>query len=185
VRAFLAIEIPESIRSALTALSARLRAADVRASWVKPENIHLTLRFLGDIETDDAERLGEMLAADLQGIGPFPVRVRGTGAFPNPRRPSVVWVGMEPFEGPLAQVQSAAEQAARAIGLDPESKAFHPHLTLARIRDGRAAGPLVRLLIQEHEFDAGEFIVEGATLFSSQLNPKGAIYRRIREFLFT
>ena len=184
MRTFVAIEMPQQVLDALRGLSDRLRASGSRVSWVKPENMHLTLRFLGDVDEEHIDRLAAILCEAYKGMIPFAASVRGTGAFPNMRRPSVIWVGVEPFEGGLATVQTAAESAARAIGLPPEDKTFHPHLTLARIKDAREARPLMDLFACERDFHAGDFTVAGVSLFCSQLTPHGPIYRRLREFDF-
>lgn len=184
LRTFLAIELPEPVKEALGGLSRRVRAPGDGASWVRTDNIHLTLRFLGDVDAGQRERLILFLANAYATTASFPVHVQGIGAFPNMRRPSVVWVGVTPSDGPLSLVQLATENAARTIGLSPENKAFHPHLTLARIREPRGAEPLVARLETERGFDAGEFTVRGVSLFSSQLTPKGAVYTRLREFTF-
>ncbi len=181
LRTFVAIELDEAVKGPVEALSRRLRVYGAQASWVRPENMHLTLRFFGDIADDQAAQLVEMLAEACKETPPFPLHVRGIGVFPNARKPSVLWVGVEPFEGGLAQLYAAAENAARAIGLPPD-KAFHPHVTLARIRDARTARPLMDALDGEASFDAGAFEVCGMTLLSSELTPKGPIYRVVREF---
>ena len=94
VRAFVAIELPEAVSDALGALAGRLRKSRVRASWVQPGNIHLTLRFCGDVAVPDAESLGRFLADRYAGREPFPLEVKGVGCFPNARRPKVVWAGV-------------------------------------------------------------------------------------------
>ena len=184
MRTFVAIEIPDAAKEPLVALSARLRTPDVRATWVHPENMHLTLRFLGELDLDRIEKLAAGLEIAYQGRAPFQLHIRGTGAFPNPRKPSVIWAGLEPLEGALAEVQTIAERAARDIGLPPDDKTFRAHLTLARIRDARTAQPLIARLQQEQDFEGGEFSVHGVSLFSSQLTRQGPIYQRLREFCF-
>jgi 2'-5' RNA ligase len=184
MRTFIAIELPEPIKAALGALSQRLRAGGAQAAWVRPENIHLTLRFLGDVDDARLATLSGMLRTAYKDVAPFPVNVCGTGVFPNARRPSVIWVGMSPVEGGLGEVQAAAETAACAIGLPPEERGFQPHLTLARIRDSRKAQGLMELLRGEEDFAAGAFDVAGVTLFSSQLAPGGSIYRQLEVFRF-
>lgn len=184
VRAFIAIEIPENVRAALRGLLERLRGTPGRIGWVKPENIHLTLRFLGDVETDRVDRLAAILADACKDVAPFSVAVRGAGAFPNLRRPGVLWVGCSPADGALEAVQLAAEDAARAVGLPPDDKAFHPHLTIARIKDSRTAAAVIEGFERERAFDAGEFQVHGVSLFSSQLTPHGPLYARERELPF-
>jgi 2'-5' RNA ligase len=181
---FVAIEVPEAVRQAVWALSNRLHKSGVRASWVKPEAMHLTLRFLGEVSAEDAERLGQFLAESYQDNSSFTLFVRGTGAFPNIRHPSVVWAGLEPLEGALAHVQQVAEDAAQRLGLAPERKRFHPHLTLARIRDAREAQALTPYLAREKDFELEAFAATGVTLFLSQLTPSGPIYSRLREFPF-
>ena len=185
MRAFIAVELPEAIHAALEDLKVRLRDAGVRASWVKGGNIHLTLRFLGDIDEDQAARIIDMLGREYAPVRPFVLQVRGVGAFPNARRPSVLWVGCEPSEGPLERVQQAAETAARAVGLAPEAKAFRPHLTIARVKDWRAAGPVSDALDHAQDFDAGDFDAAGVALFRSRLTPAGAVYERLKEFHFS
>jgi len=184
VRTFVAIEIPDTAKESLAALSGRLRTPGVRATWVKPENMHLTLRFLDELDAGQIEALATKLENAYQKYTPFHLHIRGTGAFPNVRKPSVIWAGLEPLEGALAEVQAIAENAARDIGLPPDNKTFRAHLTLARIRDKRTAHPLMARLEQEQDFDGGEFWVQGVSLCSSQLTPKGPIYRRLREFCF-
>jgi 2'-5' RNA ligase len=174
--------LPEAILQSLASLRERLRKSGARASWVKDGNMHLTLRFLGEVSTEQLTALTKHLAEVYRDCEAAPLSVSGVGAFPNVRRPSVVWVGMQPVEGPLAALQSHAEQAAHAIGLAPESKSFHPHVTLARIRDDRNLGNLPGALADAREYHAGDFTAEHVALFSSELKPGGPIYRRLEEF---
>ena len=185
MRTFIAIELPEGVQSALEELKGRLRDSGVRASWVKAGNIHLTLRFLGEIDEGQAGRIIDVLEGACGTVHPFVLHVRGAGAFPNSRRPSVLWVGCDPLDGPLACVQEAAEAAARAVGLAPEGKAFRPHLTVGRVKDWRSAGPVWEGLEREREFDAGEFEASSVALFKSRLMPGGAVYERLKEIRFS
>jgi len=203
MRSFVAVELPEPILEAVGQLSGRLRASGARVTWVKPENMHLTLRFLGEVDEDNINRLKTILSDSYRGMSPFTLSVRGVSAFPNMRRPSVVWVGAVEAREARSQVELgnepalgneraeaietaylAAESAARAIGLPPEEKAFHPHLTLARIKDAREAPPLVACLERERDFCAGDFTVRSVSLFSSRLTPHGPVYQRLEEFTF-
>ncbi len=182
MRVFVAIEIPREVRDALTSLSDKWKQSGARASWVRPENMHLTLRFLGEVTREQMQHMAEMLAAAYAAIPALTLAARGAGAFPNRRKPGVLWVGVQALSGDLAAVQQCAEDAARTIGLPPDTKAFHPHLTLARIRDARHIGALPELIAAAEHFDGGAFTADAVSLFESELRPGGPIYRRWREF---
>lgn len=185
VRAFIAVELPAEIRQTLAELSRRLRASRTRASWVSSENLHITLRFLGDVEDGLLNRLGEGLAESYGGQAAFRLRIEGAGAFPNPRRPRVLWAAISEPHDALRSVQAIAEDSARAIGLEPDTKTFSPHITLARIRTQKGIEGLRALVEQEAQFYGGEFLVEAVSLFSSRLTDAGAVYKRLREFRFS
>jgi 2'-5' RNA ligase len=184
MRTFIAIELPDHVKKSMGQLSERLKNAKVAASWTRPEQIHLTLRFLGDVDEPRIEILTGMLREEYKGLKPFKLFVAGAGAFPNAHRPNVIWAGLRGVPEALQQAQSIAETAARAIGLPPENRPFKPHLTLARVREPSSAGSLAGFLEKERDFDAGGFNVGSVTLFSSQLSPKGATHTRIEEFSF-
>ena len=154
----------------------------VRVSWVRPENIHLTLRFLGEIDDSHVEKIAAHLRKHLAGVESFSLRVRGVGVFPSAKSPSVLWVGAEPLDGSLRLVQAATEAAAQTAGLKAEQRAFSPHLTLARVRDLVSVGSFSEILSQHRDFDGGEIRVESVALFSSTLTPHGAPYACIKEF---
>lgn len=183
MRAFLAIEIDEGVRDRLRELLARLRTCGAKVTWVKPENAHLTLRFLGEIDEVQANRLGERLARAYRDVVPFTLTVRGVGAFPNVRRPRVVWTGVSGSDA-LHSVQREAEEAARHIGCAPEATRYTPHVTLGRVRDERRCGDLRAVLEGASGFEAGDIVVKRAVLLKSTLSPQGSIYTLIREFPF-
>ncbi len=183
LRCFIAVELPQDIRDELVALAVRLKDPGLQASWVSPGNMHLTLRFLGDVTAEGRDRLIELLSEAYQSVSPFTLQVREVGVFPNLRRPNVIWAGVHPLEGPLQTIQAAAEMAARAIGLPPETKPFKAHLTLARVKQLNGESFQARF-DTEREFAGGEFTVHGVSLLSSKLTPKGAIHTCLREFHF-
>ncbi len=182
MRAFIAMELPGAIRESLMSLRERLRRSGAKASWVHPDNMHLTLRFLGEVDQDAINALCALLEAEYRNCGPVTLAVAGVGGFPNRRKPSVVWAGIEILSGDLMVLQAHAEQAARSIGLAPEEKPFHPHVTLARLRDHRALGTLPAELEAAQTYWGGEFTAAVVSLFSSELRPAGPIYRCLREF---
>lgn len=181
MRTFVAVELPGETRRELQDLIEQLRRSGIRAAWVRPDRMHLTLRFLGEIAEDQVVAIGEMLARGCAGRSPFECAVQGAGAFPNVRRPNVIWAGVGPLEGGLGEVQALAEAAALRVGLKPENRPFRPHLTLGRIRRPEEAGHLGRALAPLTEFRGRGFLVTGVTLFSSTLKPTGPVYERIRE----
>ncbi len=180
MRAFVAIDLPERIRIQLSELSQRLRVPGLRASWSPPQNLHLTLRFLGDVSDDRLACIGDHLDSALGSMPSFPLHIAGLGAFPSLRNPSVVWVGAGPLEGWLQAVQTAAEQSARSIGLPRETRKFHPHITLARIKDRQGVAALKSRIVAERDIDIGEFSVRCVSLYTSQLTPKGAEHTPVR-----
>ena len=184
MRAFLAVELPDPIRDGIAALTDRLRPAGLPAKWVRPQNLHLTLRFLGEVSDEQARKLTGLLEAQCTKEEPFQLSASGLGAFPNLRKPSILWVGVHPLEGPLARIQQMAEEAAGAIGLPAEKKAFHPHVTIARIRNPRPIREPLLLFSAEAETLVGAFSVPSMALFSSELTPHGPIYRTEHMFWF-
>ncbi len=184
VRAFVAIALPDGMRQSLHTLAKRLRAARVRVTWTAPERMHLTLRFLGEISPAAIDAIAAALRDAYAGREPFSLAVRGVGAFPSMQRPRVLWAGVEPAEGPVPALNETAEQAARDAGLPPEKQAFHPHITLGRIRDHARAGWMESALLSEKGFNGGEFTVKSVSLYASHLTPTGPQYQRLHEFPF-
>lgn len=180
MRAFLAVELPGEVRGDLAHLMDTLRTGAVKVSWVRPDNLHVTLRFLGDIGAPDVDRLVERLAPQYARCAPFRVAMRGAGAFPNTRQPSVLWVGVDDAGGQLAALNALAEDAAEHIGLMPERRAFRGHVTLGRVRDPRRGGALGPLLQAAALFDGGEAVVDAVVLMESELRPGGSVYTPVR-----
>ena len=185
MRAFVAIELPADVRAALGALSERLQRSGAKASWVRPERMHLTLRFLGEIDEATTSGYAAALSEQVPACGPVRLAVAKTGVFPNLRRPNVIWAGVEAVEGGLEALREAAEQAARKTGLGADNKRFHPHITLARIRDRRRLGSIREALAAETDFAAGAFDAGRLVLFESRLTPKGPEYHLIEEFVLS
>ncbi len=184
MRCFIAIELPESVRSNLEGLSARLRRSGVRASWVRPENMHVTLRFLGEICEERVGEVVRLLEASYANTPPFRFTLQGTGAFPNMKTPSVIWAGIRPNEA-ILEVQRIAEDVAQRVGCSKEKNRFHPHVTLARIKDPRNASGWQRYLAAEKDWEGGEVCVEQVAVFQSELTPRGPIYTRLAFIQFS
>jgi len=174
IRTFIAVELPAPVRDTLGALVEELAGSwEERAvRWVKPESMHLSLRFLGDTDTEKVRELSAGLDEAVDGVAPFALRVQGMGCFPNPRRPRVIWVGREDPEARLLPLQKAVERRVRSLGWEREKRVFRPHLTLGRVRD-RARPPEGEWM---REPQAMTFQVDSVDLIESQLKPTGAEY---------
>ena len=176
IRAFIAIEIPtniaEELEGAKQSLATRLKNGEVK--WVKSENIHLTLRFLGNVHVSKLPSIYKSLDQAAALTHPFSLELGAVGCFPNPRRPRVVWIGLKGDLDLLSAIQKQVEQALIPLGWDPEDRRFHPHLTLGRVKDSRA---LVEARFPwGEEITSGSFNVDQIHLAESQLLPTGAVY---------
>jgi len=181
MRLFVAIEVSEDVRARIGERIAALRRPGDGWKWVRPETVHLTLRFLGEVEGGRAAELGGGIRAALAGECGCTFRVAGGGAFPNARRPRVLWfgiVGVRP-DGSLDRLATSVERAVRELGFDPEPRPFRAHLTVARARrDARPAPPTD--LADEH--DLGEVSVGRIVLMRSELSASGARYEVVDRF---
>lgn len=174
VRAFLAVEISPDVREQLERLIGRFERAGARVKWVEPKNLHLTVKFLGDIDLTDSAQICLKLNKVLAEVPPFSVSIHGTGAFPNNGRPRTLWVGVQDGHQELVDLQQRVEDALAELHYRKEGRRFEPHLTFGRVREGRDE---LKTLVAEHaDFHAGIFDVEELVLFSSELTPKGPIY---------
>ena len=178
LRAFVAASIaPEAVdRIAATIAQLRPRIPDVR--WIVPENIHLTLKFLGAIEESSVAPIGEALRAHLRLFQPFTFSVKGLGVFPGPRRPRVLWVGLTGDR--FAPLALRVEAALQPLGFTPENRQFTPHLTIGRWRDnGLPFAALALELKKWQNYAFGECNIASVQLMQSMLRPGGAQYREI------
>ena len=176
-RVFCAIELPHEVRTKVLAHSLRLRKAvpEARASWSTPDNIHLTLKFLGEIPQSRLENLSTAAANAAQGLEAFSISVQGSGVFPTRGQPRVLWIGIEDLEGTLGDLYRRLEEECAKAGFSKEARAFHPHLTLARLRKPEGA----RLLAETHKqigFEPIEFSVSELLVIRSELSSAGSKY---------
>ena len=179
MRTFIAIEIPAELKKAIIQQSASLRrAAGGSVRWVAPENIHLTLKFLGEISPSNLEMLTQTLKTEASQQTPFDIKIETLGAFPNPRRPRVIWVGLDAPPA-LARFQHGLEAATARLGYPPEDKPFSPHLTIGRVRDQVPADEMqaLRTALESAKIGLlGAFTVQAVKLFKSDLLPGGSVY---------
>jgi 2'-5' RNA ligase len=184
IRTFVAIELTDDLLKSLSRLQERLERQTPHGAvrWVRPEGVHLTLKFLGDVPTTRVPRIAEAVASACRGGAPFSFDVAGLGCFPNPSRPRVLWVGVEEPTGALARLHKALERELAGIGFAPERRPFKPHLTLGRVRrkvNRSDRGRLGALVAESDVGRLGGMTVASVSLIRSDLRPTGAVYTEL------
>jgi len=184
VRAFIAVDLDPGIKERLQALVGDLRATRADVRWIEAGGMHLTLKFLGEIDDGRALRVREILASVASRHHPFSLRLEGTGAFPTETRPRVLWAGCD--AGPqLAALQEELDRSLAAEGFEREARAFTPHLTLGRVKGPGRIDKAMAELARHRDEHFGAMTVAKIILFESQLRPQGAEYRSVAEAALT
>jgi 2'-5' RNA ligase len=182
IRAFISIDLPEDIKTNLTRLQNILKAGNYSwLRWVKPEGIHLTLKFLGDVSSDKIDEITMAINDAVRGTGPFSLHIEGTGVFPNLKRIQVVWVGLDGDLDILRNLQQRVEDNMEILGYPAEGREFTPHLTLARVRlqpPPHELEKFTQVLTTTKPFE-GRILVKNVNFMESQLTPRGAIYNKL------
>ncbi len=183
IRAFLAIEPPAEVRAVIGRIQGRLqRLIRGELKWVRPEAIHLTLKFFGDISASAVGQIAAVVGPAAAAEAPFSFTVGAAGVFPDRRRPRILWLGMEGDVARLVDFQRRLDGALGRIGFPVEERPFSPHLTLARIKSSRGLTGLERALEKGEEQTAGAFTASGVGLIRSELTPRGAVYTKLNWF---
>ena len=179
-RLFCAFELPEALRRSIAEHSQRVREAvpDAVASWSRPENIHLTVKFFGNVDQAKAPAITAAATRVVKEFSPIRIEVGKTGVFPRPSRPQVLWIGVEDASGALAKFQQTLEDEFAREGFSKEDRAFKPHLTIARIRRPQNANQLADAHLRM-EFSPVEIVLSELVLFRSELSSKGSKYTSI------
>jgi 2'-5' RNA ligase len=181
VRLFVALELPGTHRAALAGVCEQGRRGGVR--WVAAENVHLTLKFLGEVDEALVPEIEEALAAAAGEARPFALALRGGGCFPNARSPRVIWVGVSEGAEEASRLAAEMERALGPLGFAPEKRRFRPHLTIGRPKDPRAAVAATADKIEQlRGFGAAAAEAAALALIKSTLTPEGAVYEVIRRF---
>lgn len=179
IRSFIAIDLPQKTRENLAAIQDQLRQSQAGVRWVKPGSIHLTLKFLGNILPEQVDAIAAAVAQLVRDEPPITLCAAGLGAFPSPRKPRVIWVGLRGEVDRLANIQAGLEKALEPLGFARETRGFRPHLTIGRVKDRRRLQSLIEAmstleLPEFNSFDGNEII-----LYKSDLRPTGAIYTKL------
>ena len=183
IRAFLAIDPPEDILQAMSRLQEKLkREISGRISWTKPQGQHLTLKFFGDISTEDVKNICSAVQNRVTSEPSLSLKIEKLGVFPGARRPLVVWCGVTGDVEKLSVLQKQLDSDFAGIGFPRENRPFRAHLTIGRIKDPSGLTGISEALTKYNAFAAGEFVCKKLILFQSRLTPQGAIYTKLAEF---
>lgn len=176
IRSFIAIDLPPEVQVALDTLSRELQKTRAPISWVKPDRIHLTLKFLGDIAQEQVAQIESTMERVAAAFSPFKLRPVGCGAFPTIKQMRVVWVGLRGDGELLGNLQKQVEAAVAPLGFEPEGRPFRAHLTLGRVKGRQNLRFLQEALLTNQGFEAEDFDVTELVLYKSELRPEGARY---------
>ena len=184
-RVFCAVELPDDVRARLRDHIRRVREAvpDVAASWTRVENIHLTLKFFGNVAVDRIPRISDAVSRAAKEFSQFQIGVGGTGVFPKPNRPQVLWIGVSDPSGKILSLQRQLENECENEGFEKEDRAYRPHLTIARLRKPEGARQLADTHLQM-KFDLTEISIKELVIFRSELSSKGSKYTAISKHRF-
>ena len=170
------MRLAEKLHGPFNMLCEELGRSPVRVKWVDAKKSHFTLRFLGEINDGQVESIAESLLVAISDVKVFPITVHGVGAFPKTSKPNVVWAGIQPAAGPMAELKLAVDTALAEHGFPKERRVYRPHFTLGRVRDRAVAGQLAKPLRKVADAHLGKMDVKEVAFIKSTLTPEGPIY---------
>ena len=177
IRTFVAVDVGKVVKETAEVLIAEFSGVPADVKWVDPDNMHLTLKFLGEVDAREMHRVCGAVKEAARGAGPFKLEIRGTGAFPNASRPRTIWLGAGEGAEQLGVLAERIESALEEIGYRREARRFNAHLTIGRTRRGGPGVNEIGELIQKYaDFKIGQVTVKEAVVFSSELTRSGPIY---------
>jgi 2'-5' RNA ligase len=180
LRTFIALELPEALKKFFFGLQNRLRENTDCVRWVKPDHIHLTLKFLGSTDEELVEPIAIILQNISKNIAPVSMHVSGIGAFPNTRNPKIIWAGIQGRLDALRTFQVSLEEALAVVGFAREKRPFAPHLTLGRVKDNRGKKTLEAVLEKFKTDDMGVHTADKIIFYRSDLQPTGPVYSALK-----
>ena len=183
IRAFIAIDLPQPIQDSIEKQTARLQKTlgDQIIRWTSIQNMHLTLKFLGNIPASHVDFLKQMLTQTADSHSAFDLQIGGIGSFPNGKMPRILWLGVQP-PAVLTSLQKNVEDGASRLGYEKEARAFSPHLTLGRVRQNIHPDDLQKIRLALENFQLGKIDparVDSVHLYQSDLNSEGSIYTKL------
>ncbi|MFC1726821.1 RNA 2',3'-cyclic phosphodiesterase, partial [candidate division KSB1 bacterium] len=179
IRTFIAIKIPGSVKSDINNWQDKLRGIVSGIKWVKSDNIHITLKFLGNIEEKMVLQLKEAIERSVENVSPFEIEVKGEGCFPNVNRPRVVWVGVDKGKDIISETVLKIENECSKLGFDRENRPYRPHLTVGRVKKIIKSTEDLRRFFYDNPFRSEIFNANEIILMKSDLKPEGPVYTPI------
>ncbi|MEZ4526277.1 MAG: RNA 2',3'-cyclic phosphodiesterase [Desulfobacterales bacterium] len=185
IRAFIAFHLPEDVQNHIRERQDHLRSCQLHLRWVAPENIHLTLKFLGDINPDDTERIAQAMSQAVQNTSLLHLGAKGIGVFPNMRRARVLWTGLTGDTHNLIALQNRLDDRLADLGYEKESRPFKAHLTLARAKESPDPKNLLAAMEKFASFASPDFTAGELILWQSHLHRSGAVYTKLKSVFLT
>jgi 2'-5' RNA ligase len=177
IRTFVAVEVWPEIRERMKSIVNRLKDTTAKVTWVKPDQMHLTMNFLGDVDMNEIPTVCKAVAEAARPFAPFDIEMAGIGVFPSYENPRTIWLGVGDGAGRLIELHGALERQLGELGFRIEARRFRPHLTIGRVRSlPEGAGQLSGQLKQLADFEAGPMMISEVTVFSSELGRNGPSY---------
>jgi 2'-5' RNA ligase len=180
IRAFIALEVTAPLKELLQGWQKAFRRGGDRVGWVQPAGMHLTLKFLGDVEDGMVPKIAEQIQRACLHRAPFSVTLQGAGVFPGVKRPRVLWVGIGEGREQVKEIFQDLDPLLGEIGFPRETRPFHPHVTLGRIKGLEDRAGFAARVVERRETEVGTMRVEAVHLIESRLRPQGAEYQTLR-----
>jgi len=178
MRTFIAIGVPKNIKNQIAVYEELIKKEKTKISWVKPDNIHITLKFLGEVEENKISEIYEALKKCVSNQKPFDIEVMGTGGFPNLNRPRVIWVGLKKGSDELKNLAKSIDNELEKLGFRKEKRGFSPHLTIGRVKSIYNIHEFVKMM-NSVEFKGDTFTADEILIMESDLKPTGAVYTKL------
>jgi len=181
IRTFIAIEIETKVKDDIAVWQSKLKKVADGVKWVDKNNIHITLKFLGNIEESQITDIKKAIEKSIEGIKSFEIEIKGEGCFPNINRPRVIWIGVERGKDILKEIAKNLENECEKLGFKKEKRPFSPHLTIGRVKRFMKSLTMLRKFLEENDFPAKKFTATEIVLMKSDLKPTGPVYTPIEK----
>ncbi|MBI5184852.1 MAG: RNA 2',3'-cyclic phosphodiesterase [Nitrospinae bacterium] len=182
VRAFIAISLPPHVQELGVQVRERFRECEASISWVQPQNVHLTIKFLGNVEEEKIGPIGKALEKAIGGARAFSMNINEVGVFPNIKFPRVIWMGVDEPTRTLINLENRISAEMETLGFPKEEKKFTPHITLGRIKSHKGKNKLMEIIQSQRMLYCDEALVEDVKLYKSELKPTGAVHSVLASF---